>query len=647
MQSQLQPAPFRVPLLNARGELVETWRRFFLSTSALINAILASQALGVPHPAMIFEDGSDGESSWLMPGPPGLQGVVGNAGPPGLDGMDGLESDWMIPGTPGVAGAAGATGAQGIGVPGMDGADGEDAWSFWPLNPAALTAGSADTNLAVTIGTGATALLSPASVSVIWNGVLSGTRGGTGVNNGASLITIGGNLTLSGAFGTTITLTAATAVTLPTSGTLYGTLAASITSAQLLTSLTDPTGTGVAVFGTAPTFTTSILTPLIYGSASASANLVLQSTSNSTRGQIQTNDLMQVAVQNETFGATSPIYIDVGVGTTSTITTGAITGLRFAPTLQVKGNSAITIASLFNAAGIITDDGTARTLGPALYFVNQFTYTATVAGGLVLNDLAGIPTLLGFHHGPKFTVTGAGTGTAQTSCGLHISNQASVPTGWTITNYIGMLIDLPGTLTGTITNFYGVKNNGAAATGRWFLYETGGMQSSHKGNLRLGDNTAPTTLFDVAGKLTATSGGLITRYNNIATVAGGVPAIYGNGRSAAATAAVASVAAYTVSAADGSFWVSANVLVTASVTHSFTVTCTYTDEGGTSRTLTLNFSQITGTFVTTITNVTGVGAYEGVALHIRAKASTSITIATTGTFTSVTYNVEGYISQLG
>lgn len=140
--------------------------------------------------------------------------------------------------------------------------------------------------------------------------------------------------------------------------------------------------------------------------------------------------------------------------------------------------------------------------------------------------------------------------------------------------------------------------------------------------------------------------GKINTYNNIATVGQGVPSIYGIGRATAQVAANASVATYTVGAADGSFIISANVLVTASVTNSFTVTCTYTDEGNTSRTLTLNFSQLTGTFLTAITNVQGVGAYEGIPLHIRCKASTSITIASTGTFTSVTYNIEGAITQI-
>lgn len=118
------------------------------------------------------------------------------------------------------------------------------------------------------------------------------------------------------------------------------------------------------------------------------------------------------------------------------------------------------------------------------------------------------------------------------------------------------------------------------------------------------------------------------------------------GRATAQTAANASVATVTVGAADGSFLVSANVLITTSVTHSFTATCTYTDEGGTSRVLTLNFSQLTGAFVTALTNVLGASAYEGVPVHIRAKAATTITIATTGTFTVVTYNVEGHITQI-
>jgi len=54
-----------------------------------------------------------------------------------------------------------------------------------------------------------------------WEGsLITGTYGGTGVNNGSSTITIGGNVTFSGAYAFTGTLTNTTSVTFPTSGTL-------------------------------------------------------------------------------------------------------------------------------------------------------------------------------------------------------------------------------------------------------------------------------------------------------------------------------------------------------------------------------------------------------------------------------------------
>lgn len=138
----------------------------------------------------------------------------------------------------------------------------------------------------------------------------------------------------------------------------------------------------------------------------------------------------------------------------------------------------------------------------------------------------------------------------------------------------------------------------------------------------------------------------VQRYNDLTTAGWGLPAIYGSARSTAQTAAVASVATYTVGAADGSFLVSANVLVTTSTTHNFTVTCAYTDESNTARTLTLPVSQLAGAVITAITNVTGAGPYQGLPVQIRCKAATAITIATTGTFTTVTYNVEGLIAQV-
>lgn len=101
-----------------------------------------------------------------------------------------------------------------------------------------------------------------------------------------------------------------------------------------------------------------------------------------------------------------------------------------------------------------------------------------------------------------------------------------------------------------------------------------------------------------------------------------------------------------VGSADASFEVSANILVTTATLHTFTATVTYTDEGNTLRTLTLQFSTLAGAFITAMTNAQGAVPYEGVPLHIRCKASTNITVSTTGTFTTCVYNFESSITRI-
>ena len=148
------------------------------------------------------------------------------------------------------------------------------------------------------------------------------------------------------------------------------------------------------------------------------------------------------------------------------------------------------------------------------------------------------------------------------------------------------------------------------------------------------------------------AGAGITKYKSVATAGWGIPATYGYGDVVAATnTGTASIAAYTVGAADGTFEVGCNVLVTTSTSHSFSCDVTYTDEGNTARTLVLPVAQLAGSFVTSglITNATGAGPYESPTMTIRAKAATAITVRTSagGTYTTVIYNARGIIKQVG
>lgn len=85
----------------------------------------------------------------------------------------------------------------------------------------------------------------------VWQGtVVGGAYGGTGVNNGASTITLGGSLTTSGAFASTFTMTGVTGVTFPTSGTLATT--AQIPTGAALTK-TDDTNVTLTLGGSPST----------------------------------------------------------------------------------------------------------------------------------------------------------------------------------------------------------------------------------------------------------------------------------------------------------------------------------------------------------------------------------------------------------
>jgi hypothetical protein len=181
-------------------------------------------------------------------------------------------------------------------------------------------------------------------------GTLSAANGGTGVaNNAASTLTITGN------FGTTLTVSGTTSLTLPTSGTVTA-----------LGNTTTGSGTTL-VLSTAPTFTTSITTPLVYGGTTASSSLTFQSTSG-----VGTSDSILFKVGNA--GATTAISVaTTGIvslpttgalllpkGTTAQEPTGVAGYLRFnTDTTQFEGYNGSAWASVGGAA--LSNDTTSTT----------------------------------------------------------------------------------------------------------------------------------------------------------------------------------------------------------------------------------------------------------------------------------------------
>ncbi|MDB5343208.1 MAG: hypothetical protein JWP89_1585 [Schlesneria sp.] len=144
--------------------------------------------------------------------------------------------------------------------------------------------------------------------------------------------------------------------------------------------------------------------------------------------------------------------------------------------------------------------------------------------------------------------------------------------------------------------------------------------------------TANATGIAIAGK--------VTNYNGLSAV--GVPITVASAY-LITNAAVTSFCSYTVpAAADAVFEVACSVLVKAtSSSYNFAAKLSYTDTGGTARTATLVFQLVGGTTTIAVSNAGGgVAPYLGIPVRFRAKAGTTISIATSGTFAVVLYDID-------
>lgn len=245
------------------------------------------------------------------------------------------------------------------------------------VTPSALTEVN-DTNVTLTLGgTPATALLQAVSLTLGWTGLLSGTRGGTGVNNGASTITIGGNVTFSGAFTFAGTLTGTTAVTFPTSGTLA-------TTSQLpslpLSLANGGTGANLTASNGGIFYSTATAGAILAGTATA--GLLLQSGASGAPSWLAT--------------ANSSILATNGTGVPSWTTT--------LPAFSMSGNITVGSHNISFASGfgvLDSNNNSMLNFTTTASAVNNFTIINAATGSYPLFRASGSDTTVGLNFQSK------------------------------------------------------------------------------------------------------------------------------------------------------------------------------------------------------------------------------------------------------
>lgn len=222
------------------------------------------------------------------------------------------------------------------------------------------------------VNTAVTTLSSLTSVGTIgtgtWQGTVIGSSyGGTGVNNGSSTITVGGNVTFSGGFTTSVTVTGNTAVTFPTSGTLVNT---GVTTLSSLTSVgTIGTGTwqasviGSTYGGTGVNNGSSTIT-LAGNLVTSGANSLTLTTSGPTNVTLPTSGTLATTSNKlSAFAATTSAELagvisdETGSGALVFAGSPTFTGSPLAPT-QSAGDNSTKLATTAYVATAVSGGGT-------------------------------------------------------------------------------------------------------------------------------------------------------------------------------------------------------------------------------------------------------------------------------------------------
>jgi hypothetical protein len=252
------------------------------------------------------------------------------------------------------------------------------------------------------VNSGVSTLSSLVSIGTIVTGtwhsdVITGTYGGTGVNNGVSTITIGGNVTFSGAHLFTGTLTADTTVTFPTTGTL-------LTSAGAVTSLTGTANQITASSGTGAVTLSIPNNPVLPGTGGVQISTGTTGQRAGVAGTMRFNStttLFEGTVDGTNWAsfATGSSVVSVS-GTANQIDVSPTTGACIVSidANYVGQNSIVTV-------GTITTGGWAGTSIPLNHGGTNTSLTAS-AGGIVWSDSSKLNILSGTTTANQLLLSG-------------------------------------------------------------------------------------------------------------------------------------------------------------------------------------------------------------------------------------------------
>lgn len=204
-----------------------------------------------------------------------------------------------------------------------------------------------------------------------WNGtVISPTYGGTGVNNGSSTITVGGNVVFSGAHTTTFTVGANTSLTLPSSGTVAVqsdklSVFAATSSSELAGVISDETGSGALVFATSPTFSTSIDSGGTFSAFSSATALTIGGSSSA-----QTISIGSASTGSSTYNVGTGVTAN-GETKTINIGTGGASGSTTDINIGSANGGTVTVNKDLTVQGDLVVNGSTTTVNSTTISVDD------------------------------------------------------------------------------------------------------------------------------------------------------------------------------------------------------------------------------------------------------------------------------------